>query len=130
MDAKDLARIEYHRRFLRPDWRRLLPPEPERGLTCEQREALRHDFMLRDLAFETPLARRLRKEKEAREREEQEALEAEHQAEIEREALKLKAELASLRFELVMAEFRRKASFNQNQPRVPAGQSGWRTVDG
>jgi len=120
MNTNDLVKIEQYRRFLRPDWRRWLPPDPERGLTREQREALRHDFMLRDRAFETPLARRLRKEQEAREREEQEHLEAEHQAEIEREALKLKAELASLRFELVMAEFRRKASFNQNQPRVPA----------
>jgi hypothetical protein len=109
-----------------------LPPDPERGLTHEQREALRHDFMLRDLAFETPLARRLRKEQEAREREEQEAREAAHQREIEREALQLKAELASLRFELVMAEFRRKAGFNPQQPRVPAGsniQSGrWTRV--
>jgi hypothetical protein len=79
------------------------------------------NFALRDLAFETPLARRWRKEQEERAREEQEALEAEHQREIECEALKLKAELASLRFELVLAEFRRKANFNANQPRVPAG---------
>jgi len=106
---KDLARIEYHRRFLRPDWRRWLPPDPERGLTCEQIKAQRHDFMLRDRAFETPLSRRLRKEREEREAEEQERLEAEHRFEIEREALAMKAELASLRVELVWAELRWKA---------------------
>jgi hypothetical protein len=48
-------------------------------------------------------------------------VEAEHQREIEHEALKLKAELASLRFELMMDELRRKAGYNPNQPRVPAG---------
>jgi hypothetical protein len=99
----------------------LLPPEPERGLTREQIKAQRHAFMLRDRAFETPLARRLRKEKEEREREEQERLEAAHQRDIEHEALKLKAELASLRFEVVWAEFCRKYGYNPNQPRTPAG---------
>jgi hypothetical protein len=121
MKTDDLIKIEQYRRFLRPDWRRWLPPEPERGLTCEQIKAQRHDFMLRDRAFETPLARRLRKEQEAREREEQERLEAEHREEIEREALKLKAEVAALRFELVWAEFCRKYGYNPNQPRVPGG---------
>ena len=82
---------------------------------------MRKDLALRDLAFETPMARRWREQNEAREREEQAALEAEHQRQIEHEALKLKAELASLRFELVMAEFGRKANFNQSQPRAPAG---------
>jgi len=131
MNTDDLVKIEQYRRFLRPDWRRWLPPDPERGLTREQREALRHDFMLRDLAFETPLARRLRKEQEAREREEQERLEAEHHREIEREALQLKAELAALRFELVWAEFCSKAGFNPDQPRVPAGNpDGGQWTDG
>jgi ribosomal protein L29 len=82
---------------------------------------MREDFALRDRAFETPLARRWREEKETREREQQAALEAEHQREIEHEALKLKAELASLRFELAMDALRRKAGFNPQQPRMPAG---------
>jgi len=83
---------------------------------------MRKDFALRDRAFETPLARRWREEQEAREREEQERLEAEHQAEIEREALKIKAEIAELRYELMWAELCRKYGYNPNQPRVPAGQ--------
>ena len=63
---------------------------------------MREDFALRDRAFETPLARRWRKEQEERTREEQEALETEHRRELEREALKLKAELAELRVDLAM----------------------------
>jgi hypothetical protein len=82
---------------------------------------MRKDFALRDRAFETPLARRWRKEKEEREREEQERLEAEHQAEIEREALKIKAEIAELRYDFMWAELCRKYGYNPNQPRVPAG---------
>ena len=69
MNTDDIVKIEQYRRFLRPDWRRRLPGDPERGLTPEQIKAQRHDFMLRDRAFETPLARRLRKEREERERE-------------------------------------------------------------
>lgn len=131
MDAKDLARIEHHRRWLRPDWRRFVRPDWERHVNPAGHEAMRKDFALRDRAFETPLARRWREEQEAREREEQERQEAEHQAEIEREALEIKAELAELRFELVMAEFRRKANFNANQPRVPAGNpDGGQWTDG
>jgi hypothetical protein len=118
MKTDDLIKIEQYRRFLRPDWRRWLPPDPERGLTREQREALRHDFMLRDRAFETPLARRLRKEQDAREQEEQERLEAEHREEIEREALAMKAELASLRVELVWAELRWKAECAERKRRA------------
>jgi len=77
-----------YRRFLRPDWRRWLPGDPERGLTREQIKAQRHDFMVRDRAFETPLGRRLRKEQEEREQIERERLEREHRKEIERETLK------------------------------------------
>jgi hypothetical protein len=121
MDPKDLARIEYHRRYSRPDWRRWLRPDWERVVHPAQREAMRKDFALCDLAFETTLARRLREQDEAREREQQAALDAEHQAEIEREALKIKAEIAELRLELVWAEFCRKAGFNPSQSRVPAG---------
>ena len=109
MNMHDLVSIERYRRFLRPDWRRWLAGDPERGLTPEQIKAQRHGFVLRDRAFETPLARRLRNEQEQREAEEQERLEAEHQAKIEREVLSLKADLASLRFELVWAEFCWKA---------------------
>ncbi len=109
MTKDDLIAIENYRRWLRPDWRRWLPGDPERGLTREQIKAQRHDFMLRDRAFETPLARRLRQEAEERAQIEQERLEREHQAEIEREALAMKAELASLRVELVWAELRWKA---------------------
>jgi len=149
MDARDLARIAYYRRWLRPDWRRWLHPDWERRVNPAEREAMRKDFALRDLAFETPMARRWREQNEAREREEQERL----QAEIEREALAMKAELASLRVELVWAELRWKAecaerkrradiawerfkaafmrgdfasrykAFDPNQPRVPAGNS-------
>src|SRR5205809_189042 len=84
MAKDDLIAIENYRRFLRPDWRRWLPGDPERGLTPEQIKAQRHDFMLRDLAFETPLARRLRKEAEERAQIEQARLEREHREEIER----------------------------------------------
>jgi len=126
MNTDDIAKIERYRRFLRPDWRRWLPGELERGLTPEQIKAQRHDFMLRDRAFETPLGRRLREEKEEREREKQAALEAKHQAEIEREALKLKADLAWERFK---AAFMRgdfapsaKANFNPDQPRDELGR--------
>jgi hypothetical protein len=118
MKTDDLIKIEQYRRFLRPDWRRWLPPDPERGLTREQIKAQRHDLMLRDRAFETPLARRLRKEREEREREEQEALEAEHREEIERDALAMKAELASLRVELVWAELRWKAECAESKRRA------------
>jgi len=118
MKRDDLIKIEHYRRFLRPDWRRLLPPDPERGLTCEQIKSQRHDFMLRDRAFETPLARRMRKEQEAREREEQERLEAEHREEIEREALAMKAGLAPLRVELVWAELRWKAECVERKRRA------------
>jgi hypothetical protein len=136
INTDDLVKIEQYRRFLRPDWRRLLPPEPERGLTREQREALRHDFMLRDRAFETPLARRLRKEREEREREEQEARLREEKAALQRERQereweaecaerKLRADLAWERFKaaFMRGDFapRQKANFNQNQPRVAAG---------
>jgi hypothetical protein len=121
MDRDDAARIAHYQRWLRPDWRRWLHPDWERFVHPAQREAMRKDFALRDLAFETPMARRWREEQEAREREEQERLEAEHQAEIEREALKIKAEIAELRYELMWAELCRKYGYNPNQPRVPAG---------
>jgi hypothetical protein len=158
MDADDLARIAHYRRWLSPDWRRWLHPDWERFVHPAQRAAMRKDFALRDRAFETPLARRWREE-----REEQERLEAEHQAEIAREALEIKAELAALRVELAMrrkaweaecaerklradiawerfkAAFmrgdfapRRKANFNPNQARVAAGNpdGGQWTSDG
>ena len=122
MDAREAARLEeYYRRWLRPDWRRWLHPDWERRVPPGERAAMREDFAIRDRAFETPRARRLREQTEAREREEQEAIEAEHQAEIEHEALKVKAELAELRYELTWAEFCRKHGYNPNQPRVPAG---------
>ena len=70
---------------------------------------MRKDHALRDRTFETPLTCRWREENEAREREDQDVLEAERQAEIKREALAMKAELASLRVERVWAEFRWKA---------------------
>ena len=101
MKPSDDAQIEHYRRFGRPDWRRWLRPDWERRVNPAEREAMRKDFALRDRAFETPMARRWREQNEAREWEEQERLEAEHQAEIERETLELKADLASLRFELV-----------------------------
>jgi hypothetical protein len=124
MDAREAARLEeYYRRWLRPDWRRWLHPDWERRVPPAQRAAMREDFAARDRAFETPLARRWRKEKEEREREEQERLEAEHQAEIEREALEIKAEIAELRYELMWAELCRKYGYNPSQPRVPAGHS-------
>ena len=147
MTREDLIAIESYRRWMRPDWRRFLPPDPERGLTREQIKAQRHDFMLRDRAFETPLARRLRKQAEERAQIEQARLEREHQEAIERDALALKADLAALRVELVWADlrwkaevaarkrkadivwerfiaafrrgdFRDKANFNPSQPRV------------
>src|SRR3954452_9585935 len=124
MTREDLIKIEQYRRFLRPDWRRLLPPDPEHGLTREQREAQRHDFMLRDRAFETPLARRLRKEQEEREQIEEERLEAEHQAEIERDVLSRKADRASLRFDLVWAERRWEAECaDRNAVRTSPGSA-------
>jgi hypothetical protein len=131
MDAKDLARIEYHRRYSRPDWRRFVRPDWERYVLPAHHTAMRKDFALRDLAFETPLARRLSKQNEAHEHEERKALEAAHQREIEHEALELKAELAALHFELVWAGFCSKAGYNPNQPRVPAGNpDGGRWGDG
>lgn len=122
MDPKDLTRIEYHRRYSRPDWRRFVRADWERRVSPAEREAIRKDLALCDLAFETPLARRRRKEQEAREQEEREALEAKHRREIEREALDLKAELAALRVELLWAELRRKAGFNPDQPRDEQGR--------
>lgn len=118
MDRRDLARIEYYRRWLRPDWRRWLRPDWERHVNPAEGEAMRKDFALRDRAFETPMARRWREENEAREREEQERRGAEHQAEIERETLELKADLASLRFELVWTEFCRRAEFAERKRRA------------
>src|SRR5436190_17877422 len=74
--------------------------------------------MLRDLAFETPLARRLRKEAEERAQIEQARLEREHREEIERKVLAMKAELASLRVQLVWAELRWKAECAERKRRA------------
>jgi hypothetical protein len=124
MDAREAARLEeYYRRWLRPDWRRWLHPDWERRVPPAQRAAMREDFAVRDRAFETLRARRLREQNEAREREQQAALEAEHQRKIEREELELRAEIAAPRCELMWAEFCRKYGYNPNQPRVPAGNA-------
>src|ERR1041385_8071418 len=105
MDAREAARLEeYYRRWLRPDWRRWLHPDWERRTPPAQLKALREDFAIRGRAFEPPITRRLRNQREVRERQQQERLEAEHCAEIEREALKLKAEIAELRYELMWAD--------------------------
>jgi len=101
-DPAELARI---RRYGRADWRRLIPPGWERGLTPAQIEAQRREIAKRERAFEAPLARRLRKEQEEREQIERERLEAE----IEQEVLAMKAEVASLRAELIRDELRWKA---------------------
>jgi hypothetical protein len=85
--------------------RRLIPPGWERGLTPAQIAAQRREIAKWERAFETPLARRLRKQQE----EEQARLEAEQQEEIEREVLAMKAELASMRAELIRDELRWKA---------------------
>ena len=79
-DPAELARI---RRYGRADWRRLWPPGWERGLNPAQIAAQRKEFAKWERAFETPLARRLRKEAEERAQMEQERL----QAEIERDVL-------------------------------------------
>ena len=129
MNTDDLVNIEYYRRWLRPDWRRWLHPDCERGLTPEQIKTQRHDFMLRDLAFETPRERRLRKEAEERAQIEQERLETEHRAEIEREALKIKAEIAAPRFELVWAEFCPQVRVQPEPAARAGGQSGRRAMD-
>jgi hypothetical protein len=101
MDAREAARLEeYYRRWLRPDWRRWLHPDWERRVPPAQRAAMREDFAVRDRAFETPRARRLREQTEA---------------------LKIKAEIAALRYELMWAELCRKYGYNPSQPRVPAG---------
>lgn len=123
MDANDAARIERYRRFGRPDWRRFVRPNWERYVHPAHHEAKRKEFALRDRAFETAGERHLREEQEERERQEQERLEAKHQREIEAEALKIKADLAWLRFELFMVDMalRAKANFNPQQPRVPKG---------
>lgn len=121
MDAKDLARIEYHRRYSRPDWRRFVRPDWERYVHPAQHEVIRKDQALCDLAFETPLARRLRKEREARERE---------QREIEWEAecaeRKHRADLAWGRFKaaFLRGDFapHRKANLNPDQPRDELGR--------
>src|SRR4051812_45051827 len=118
MDDFDPAELERFRRYGRADWRRLIPPGWERGLTSAQIEAQRKEIAKWERAFETPLARCLRKEKEEREREEQEHLDAEQQEEIEREALAMKAELASLRVELVWAELRWKAECAERKRRA------------
>ncbi|MEJ0075985.1 MAG: hypothetical protein WDO17_11155 [Alphaproteobacteria bacterium] len=152
MDDFDPAELERIRRFGRADWRRFVRPGWERFVRPAGREAQRKEFAKWERAFETPMARRLRKEQEEREQIERERLEAEHRAEIDREALAIKAELASLRVELVWAElrwkaecaerkrradlrwerfmaaflrgdFRHKAGFDPSQLRVPAGNS-------
>lgn len=157
MNDFDPAELERIRRYGRADWRRLVPPGWERGLTPEQIKAQRTEIAKWERAFETPLARRLRKQQEAREAEEQARPEAGQQEEIEREALAMKAELASMRLELVLAEFRwkaecaerkrqadlawerfmaafkrgdfrRKANFNPDQPRDELGK--WTDADG
>jgi len=151
MDDFDPAEPERIRRYGRPDWRGLWPPGWERGLNPAQIEAQRKEFAKWERAFETPLARRLRKEAEERAQIEQERL----QAEVERDVLAIKAEFASLRVELARAElrwtaecaerkrqadlawerfmaafkrgdFRRKANFNPDQPRDERGR--WTTV--
>ena len=143
-DPAELARI---RRYGRPDWRRLWPAGWERGLTPAQIAAQRKEYAKWERAFETPLARRLRKQAEEREQIERERL----QAEIERDVLAIKAEFASLRTELLWAElrwkaecaerkrkadlrwerfmaawkrgdFRRKANFDPDQPRDEQGR--------
>jgi len=151
MDGFDPAELARIRRYGRPDWRRLWPPGWERGLNPAQIEAQRKEFAKRERAFETPLARRLRKEAEERAQIEQERLEAELQEEIEREALAMKTDVASMRLELTLAElrwkaecaerkrqadlawerfmaafkrgdFRRKANFDPDQPRDELGR--------
>src|ERR1041384_640125 len=110
MDRDDAARIEHYRRWERPDWRRFVRPDWERYVHPAGHAAMRKEFMLRDRAFETPLARRLREENEAREREQQEA--------FAREVLAMKAELASLRAELIEAELRWKAECAERKRRA------------
>jgi len=92
MDGNDAARIEHYRRWGRPDWRRFVRPDWERFVHPAGHAAMRKEFMLLDRAFETPMARRWRDE-----REQQDRLEADHQVEIEREVLAMKAELAESR---------------------------------
>ncbi len=129
MDAKDLARIEYHRRYSRPDWRRFARADWEWVVSPAEREAIRKDLALCDLAFETPLARRLREQNEACEREEEAAHERkqrEQEWEAECVERKYRADLAWERFKaaFMRGEFvpHRKANFNPDQPRDELGR--------
>jgi hypothetical protein len=122
MDPREAARLEEHyRRWLRPDWRRFVRHDWERFVHPAQHAAMREDFAIRDRAFETPLARRLRKQNEAREGEqreidwEAECAERKHRADLAWERFKA----AFLRGDLAP---HRKANFNPNQPRVPKGR--------
>jgi hypothetical protein len=153
MDDFDPAELERIRRCGRADWKRLIPPGWERGLTPAQIAAQRREIAKWERAFETPLARRLRKEQEERKQIERERLDAE----IERDVLAMKAEFASLRRDLLWAElrwkaecaerkrkadlawdrfiaawkrgdFRQKANFNPDQPRDEMGR--WTDVGG
>jgi len=137
MDDFDPAELERIRRYGRADWRRLVHPGRERGLTPAQREAQRKKFATWERAFETPLARRLRKEREERAHEEQERLEAEQQRELQELRAsheRVKAELAEINYELASRRLCRKYGYNPDQERVPAGsgiESGrWTRVAG
>ena len=129
MNANDAARIEYYRRWLRPDWRRWLRPDWERYVHPAQLEAMRKDHALRDRAFETPLAKRLREENEdLRLREEKAGLEREQQDQAwqaECAERKRRADVAWECFKLALlrGDFapRRDTKFNPGQSRVPAG---------
>jgi hypothetical protein len=138
MTKDDLIAIEQYRRWLRPNWRLWLHPDCERGLTPEQIKAQRHDFMLRDRAFEPPITRRLRNEAEERAQIERARLEREHEEATERDVRnlrasheRLKAELAEINYELAWRRIIRK--FRPDQPRVPAGNPDggqWISGDG
>ncbi|MGH6768373.1 MAG: hypothetical protein ACRECO_05050, partial [Xanthobacteraceae bacterium] len=111
---------EYQRkRWLRPDAERWWRPDAARWMTPEEaRLFLPESMQVKERPPSQPLARA-------------EGLSREERAHL-RELLRMRAELAEIRFELRMRELRRKANFNPKQPRVPTGNpdGGQWTSDG
>ncbi len=120
MDAREHARLEHIRRWVRPDWERYLRPDWERTVHPAEHDAVRKEVELHQRAFETPPMRAARKREEEAELERKQR-EAEWDA---RDALlKLKADISWDRLMCVLQRYlSQKAGFNPDQPRDEQGR--------
>jgi hypothetical protein len=127
MDAREHARLEHIRRWVRPDWERYVRPDWERHVHPAQHDAPQKEVELYRRAFETPRMRAARKREEEaefeRKRKEQAELERERAWEEKCAALKLRSDLAWDRFMRVLRQYlSQKAGFNPDQPRDELGR--------